>query len=227
MVELDLLISRNNVHELPNRKGIYVLYSEERISLYVGQSVNVRNRVLCHVYGNSYNLSIENIERIYKIGIIFCSETDSLDEVEQKYITLLKPLINVEKVDYVKDVDIQTLKKQGPFNFVLCKHCNKISTRGGYCYYHDPNKIVSPPWIMRGKPITTEIQRLIHETKYSRQPFYFYMNNVTFGKLVSEKTFAIIDYINEEIILKFKKHFIIIDESKVIRLETRIIERQS
>lgn len=41
-------IDPNLIHDLPEAPGVYLFYGENDLPLYIGKSVNIRNRVLAH-----------------------------------------------------------------------------------------------------------------------------------------------------------------------------------
>lgn len=214
----DLFIIRDEYLKIKNIPGVYVLLSDDKVPLYVGKSVTLRFRVKSHLtsYGNIY--IAKHKEKFYYIGIIYHENIKTLNSKESEIIKLLQPELNSQQANYPKSEDISFIKEYEVLVTPKCKQCGSYANMNGYCYIHDPANFYFS-WIIEGKFITSEMQRLLYEKKYTQLGSYFYMNSRTFGKLLLEKTFAKVEFVNNEVKLKFKKHFIIIDELETIRLE--------
>lgn len=221
----DLFITRVETKKIKQSPGIYVLLSDESIPLYVGKSNDLRGRVKSHLSSNG-QVSIEmHTGKFYFIGIIYHDDLKTIFDKETEIIHLLQPVLNRAKINYLSDVDLAKINEYEILIPSLCRYniglfqtCRLVAQNGGYCKVHDPENF-KYSWVTVGKCITSEMQRLLHEREYKGNSNYFYMSKITFGKLLREKTFVVIDYINEETILKFKNHFIIIDDDDTIRLE--------
>jgi predicted GIY-YIG superfamily endonuclease len=223
----DLSITRNEYSKIINKPGIYVLSSDEGVVLYVGRSLNLKNRVKSHLNSTGNQFISMHTGKFYLIDIIYHDDISSLDDKETEIILKLKPQLNGSKTNYQKTIDLSSINEYGKMPIIKCKHktslfneCGSHANFNGFCTFHNPDNF-NFSWVLKGKFITTEMQRLLYENEFKKYPMCFYMNKQTFGKLLLEKTFAEIEYINNEVVLKFKKHFIIIDEDETIRLEIR------
>ena len=219
----DLFITRDKYLQIKRSPGIYIFLSDDKIPLYVGKSNNIRHRVRQHFSPSGNKTRHYQTGKFYFIAVIYHKIIETLDQKETEIISLLKPALNVSKVNYTKIIDISEINDFGKlimpkckFNKGLSDFCNIIATDTGYCHIHDPSYF---HWIYNGKYITSEIQRLISEEK-NKQNSHLYMSKSTFRKLISENTFAETELVNGKIVSKFKNNFIIIDEDEIIRLET-------
>lgn len=226
-LKFDLTIKKENHNKIPTRPGIYVLYDKDNQVLYVGKSNSLRNRVKQHFYGHNNSRTNVYANKYESVSLIFCDELTLLDELETRVIQRLRPLLNIDKVNYEihKKIEVDYTPLDGSFKNIKCAfedvvygQCKSAAKDTGYCFMHDPINIYYP-WVWKGKLITSEMQRLLHGSDFSHKSLYFYMSKYTFGKLLFEKTFAEIDFINNETVLKFKKHHIVVDNNDVIRLE--------
>lgn len=121
--EVEAYVSANNLlNDLRSSSGIYAITIDKRI-VYVGQSINVRQRCLNHIYliENAY-FSKENKYRLLlsaKLGghiidcvdLVYCAPTD-LDSMEDYFIEMYKPPLNIltpHGKNKVKDLMIEDL----------------------------------------------------------------------------------------------------------------------
>lgn len=225
----DLFITRDMYSQIKYSSGIYVLLSDEKIPLYVGKSVSLKSRVRGHLSGFGDKHIIEHVGKFHFVGIIYHEDDSTLDAKETEIINKLKPELNISKTNYPKVIDMSTINDRGILVPTKCKHyktffetCGSNANSNGYCSIHDPSYF---SWIYKGKYITSEMQRLLYECKYKKDRLYFYMSKQTFRKLFAEKTYAEYDFENNETVLRFKKHFVILDDEETIRLEV-IMKRE-
>lgn len=104
--EVEQFISENNLlKDLRSSSGIYAITIDKRI-VYVGQSINVRQRCMNHIYliENAY-FSKEKKYRLLlsaKLGghdidcidLVYCAPTE-LDSMEDYFIEMYKPPLNI------------------------------------------------------------------------------------------------------------------------------------
>lgn len=80
-----------------NIGGVYFLYDKDMALLYIGQTVNFRDRFESHLYGsplpNEQNRKLFNT--FYYIRFIVVAEPEKAIELESEYIFKYKPLCNV------------------------------------------------------------------------------------------------------------------------------------
>lgn len=215
----DLTLYRNDLSLIPARSGVYVISALDDVVLYVGKSTNFINRINSHLahkafFTNQYNHSF------YKFSFIYHNEHSSLYSFEQEIITELSPLLNGGKgreraVMYLnKDAEMYVCKgknNQGD-------RCRSTSKYNGYCSIHNPLRPES--WFVQGKPVTTQINKLIHELDNSRGGHFIYLNTETFNRLRKENKLA---YDLKAFKFKFGRHYLVIED--VSDIEIRRYER--
>jgi DNA polymerase-3 subunit epsilon len=99
-------LKRKNISNLPEQPGVYIFYGQNGYPLYVGKSINIRERVLSH-FSNDYTSSkemhiaqqIESIETIVTAG-----ELGALLK-EAQLVKEMQPLYN-RKLRYARSVTI-------------------------------------------------------------------------------------------------------------------------
>ena len=85
----------NEIKKLPNSAGVYYFYDDKGLLLYVGKSVNIRNRVLNHFSQDHKNH--KDLKMSARIAHIDFKETPSdfgAQLLESKQIKTLKPIMN-------------------------------------------------------------------------------------------------------------------------------------
>lgn len=118
---LPLNLPQTDLDNLPEKPGVYMFYGEDGAPLYIGKSVNIRNRVLSHFSADIHSptemkisqqiKSIETITTAGELGALF---------LESKLIKERLPLYN--KMSRIKHelIAIRTkLNKQGYYEVVL------------------------------------------------------------------------------------------------------------
>lgn len=142
-LELNLEFTREEFFKIPNESGIYVLMSDKRDILYVGQSKKLLQRVKCHLRSFNHKVLGETSTVIYIIGVIRCS-IESLNAEEMKLIEELKPLFNKESnydAEYIKsfqfnNYDAEIIMPTCEFIHIRKGRCKKTVANSEYCALH-------------------------------------------------------------------------------------------
>lgn len=77
----------DNLSELENKTGVYFIYDNSYELIYVGQSINLSNRLSVHASANSHFSTFEIVE----------VEPQMLNECEYYFINKLKPRLNIKE----------------------------------------------------------------------------------------------------------------------------------
>jgi len=88
-------ISKSMIQNLPDSPGVYIMYGKDDEVLYIGKSVNVRDRVISHFYQDiksTKELAIKNQTRFIE-GIATAGELEAL-VTESRLIKKLSPIYN-------------------------------------------------------------------------------------------------------------------------------------
>lgn len=85
---------RNLLDRLPESTGIYYFYNEKNDVIYIGKSINIRERVLSHFYNQSGKRALEMKNQIHNIdfeltGSDLIAQLKESDEIKQ-----IRPLFN-------------------------------------------------------------------------------------------------------------------------------------
>ena len=85
---------RHLLDRLPESTGVYYFYNEKNDLIYIGKSINIRERVLSHFYNQSGKRALEMKNQIYNIdfeltGSDLIAQLRESDEIKQ-----IKPLFN-------------------------------------------------------------------------------------------------------------------------------------
>lgn len=92
------MIIQENILLCTNKAGIYAIYNNDNICMYVGKANNIRNRTRWHISNTK-----SNPLRDVKHNLIFCKYAIldcpvDRDIYETYYINLYQPKLNYEKV---------------------------------------------------------------------------------------------------------------------------------
>lgn len=92
---LPIGLSEDQVESLPDSPGVYIFYSEEKIPLYVGKSINIRDRVLSHFSGDHLSTKEMNMcQQVRSIESVNSGGELSALVRESMMIKQLQPLYN-------------------------------------------------------------------------------------------------------------------------------------
>jgi len=92
-----------NYHQLKNKIGVYLLYTNEELS-YIGRSSNLQKRLNQHFYPKDQFYQ-EWKSKITKIEYYLCSLIGNTDIIETYLINKLNPIFNIDKV-YIGGIDL-------------------------------------------------------------------------------------------------------------------------
>jgi len=92
-----------NYHQLKNKIGVYLLYTNEELS-YIGRSSNLQKRLNQHFYPKDQFYQ-EWKSKITKIEYYLCSLIGNTDIIETYLINKLNPVFNIDKV-YIGGIDL-------------------------------------------------------------------------------------------------------------------------
>lgn len=215
------LQTSGNLDILKERQGIYIFFGKNNEIYYVGLAVNLYKRIRTHL--NKRDTGTFLYSHLFDtVKIIFHDDPETLGDLESEIINKLKPLVNRGKVYYTKssmmlgtintEICLASISLDGP-------RCTRKATYNGFCIFHDPLQS-EIPHDLRGKYVTIEMLRLLNGCDFNikGKRLYFRMSKKTFGRLMTEFTYADIQYKRNEAVLTFKRHFILIDDDDVIRL---------
>lgn len=86
---------KDELHNIPNRSGIYIIFGSNDNVLYVGKAKELRGRVKGHFAGKT---SLKDMaHNFYEVSGFFCDDETERDIYETYIINILKPKLNVEK----------------------------------------------------------------------------------------------------------------------------------
>lgn len=83
-----------DVEKLPNLPGVYIFYSKENIPLYVGKSINIKDRVNSHFSNIVNSTDLKLIKEVYRIKYIETAGEFGALIKENKLIKELLPIYN-------------------------------------------------------------------------------------------------------------------------------------
>lgn len=101
----------------PKLAGIYFLYDDEKVLMYVGQTSALRERVQSHLKPKSYNVLKDLIHNFKYVSYFICENPVERDIYETYLINKMKPKLNIEKVLTYKSERYS--KKYNPVYFEL------------------------------------------------------------------------------------------------------------
>lgn len=86
---------KDELHNIPNRSGIYIIFGCNDDVLYVGKAKELRGRVKGHFAGTT---SLKDVAHNFdEVSGFFCDDETERDIYETYIINILKPKLNVEK----------------------------------------------------------------------------------------------------------------------------------
>lgn len=88
-------ISQSDVDALPESPGVYIMYGENEMPIYIGKSINIKERVMSH-FINDYNsgTDMKIIHQIKRIETVKTAGALSALLLESKLIKDLQPVLN-------------------------------------------------------------------------------------------------------------------------------------
>lgn len=103
---ISTFISLKNIKKIPDGiRGVYFLYSDQEVLLYIGKSSNIKTRLIAHIKGITNTKDFH--EEIAKIRFIK-EECPTMTEIlETYYINKFHPLYNEKKVYIDSQLDLK------------------------------------------------------------------------------------------------------------------------
>ncbi len=125
---LPLKLTEKDLENLPEKPGVYLFYGQGEIPLYIGKSVNIRQRVLSH-FSQNHLQSIEmkisqQIERIETIET--AGELGALLK-ESELIKKLQPLYN-RKLRQSQEMIVAKKVVDGDYHKIVLENLKKLTT---------------------------------------------------------------------------------------------------
>lgn len=105
---LPLNLSQSQIEGLPESAGVYLFYGKSEIPLYIGKSINIRDRVLSHFMQDTQSSrELEISQQVERIETIVTAGEFSALILESELIKKLQPLYNrklryARKMTYLK-----------------------------------------------------------------------------------------------------------------------------
>lgn len=136
-------ISIGELDNLPDTSGVYIFYGESGMPIYIGKSINIRNRVLSHFSGDHLSstdmkisqqiVSIETIQTAGEFGALLLESTlikkhqplyNRMLRNSRKMIVVLRDL-NTEGYLTIKNEEIENIKIEETENILGVFRTNK------------------------------------------------------------------------------------------------------
>lgn len=97
-------LSKEQVESLPEKSGVYLLYGKSELPLYIGKSVNIKERVLSHFLQDTESpRELEISQQVERIESIVTAGEFSALILESELIKKLQPLYN-RKLRYARQM---------------------------------------------------------------------------------------------------------------------------
>jgi len=124
-----LLISQSSLDSLPETSGVYIFYGEKGAPLYIGKSVNIRDRVLSH-FSNDYLSSLEMklSQQVRSVEAKSTSGNLSALLLESQLIKKMQPLYNRQLRHKQKLVVAKKLTDNEGYHTVVWESLDRIDT---------------------------------------------------------------------------------------------------
>jgi DNA polymerase-3 subunit epsilon len=115
------LLKANDIDTLPEKTGVYMFYGKSEIPLYIGKSINIKDRVLSHFINDTESSTeMEISQQVERIETILTSGELSALLLESTLIKKLQPIYN-RKLRYAKRLTFlrKKINKDGYFTIEL------------------------------------------------------------------------------------------------------------
>lgn len=115
------LLLRKDVERLPEKSGVYLFFGKSEIPLYIGKSVNIKDRVLSHFINDTESTTeMEITQQIERIETIVTPGELSALLLESELIKKMQPIYN-RKLRYVRKLNFIKKKenKNGYLSLVV------------------------------------------------------------------------------------------------------------
>jgi excinuclease UvrABC nuclease subunit len=95
-INFNLTISNTGYDEIPDRQpGLYLLFGEDGL-LYIGKSINLRDRVKLHLIGNSEKSMFSYL--FTNCSLLYETDKKKRDDLERELIAQYLPVLNLDTV---------------------------------------------------------------------------------------------------------------------------------
>jgi len=115
---LPLKISHDDLDALPEAPGVYIFYGEDRMPLYIGKSINIKDRVMSHFSSDHSSTtemkiaqqieSIETIPTAGELGALF-KEASLIKKMQPLYNRQLRRAQKLVALKFNKDNEYETV----------------------------------------------------------------------------------------------------------------------
>lgn len=121
-------ISEEDILKLPESSGVYIFYDENSVPLYVGKSINIKNRVMSHFSSDhSSPIEMKISQNTHSIEVVKTRGELGALLKESKLIKTLQPLYN-RKLRYCpKLVVLKKSQNESKFNTLVFEEVDKIA----------------------------------------------------------------------------------------------------
>ncbi|MGC8964806.1 MAG: excinuclease ABC subunit UvrC [Brevinematia bacterium] len=139
------MISKDLLKSIPDKPGVYIMYSSEGEVIYIGKSINLRNRVNSYFSSKNHTKRIQNlINRVEKIDYIVTSNEAEALILEATLIKRHKPRYNILMKDSKFFPFIKLSKDEFPYINATRKYIpnENVEYFGPYVDSELPYKIV-------------------------------------------------------------------------------------
>lgn len=115
------LLKTSDIDVLPEKTGVYIFFGKSEIPLYIGKSINIKDRVLSHFLNDTESSTeMEISQQVERIETILTSGELSALLLESSLIKKLQPIYN-RKLRYVRKLTFlkKKITKDGYFSIGL------------------------------------------------------------------------------------------------------------
>jgi len=115
------LLLRKEVEQLPEKSGVYLFFGKSEVPLYIGKSVNIKDRVLSHfVNDTESSTELEITQQVERIETIVTPGELSALLLESELIKKMHPFYN-RKLRYVRKLNFikKRVSKNGYFSLTI------------------------------------------------------------------------------------------------------------
>lgn len=132
---LPMNLALKELEDLPESPGVYIFYGDDNTPLYVGKSINIKERVMSHFSDLSSSREINISQQVNNIKVIkTCGELGALIE-ESMLIKKLQPIYNRKLRHSRKLVILQKITNGDGYDTITINEVNNIELS-------DTNKIL-------------------------------------------------------------------------------------
>ncbi len=119
-------IIADDVSKLPTVPGVYIFYSKDDIPLYVGKSINIKERVMSHFSNIASITDLKIIKEIYKIKYVECAGEFGALITENRLIKDLCPVYNKKQRRNKKLIAVVLVENKSDYSNLQIEEFSKI-----------------------------------------------------------------------------------------------------